>query len=507
MIQETRKGSRPRNSLWFVEAIMNLIKGNSVHKTAIGVIALFFFLSGQASSQTSQTLYDAASQSNSIQDLGYSARSVILGPAFVGVADDTSALFNNPAGLASLIRAQVAFDSYFGLVDAAQETGVLAIPAGSFGGIGLAGSYLDYGTFEGRDTSGSLTPSYSAGRFGFQAGWGITLLKGFAAGTALHYSQQEIVGSSYSFLTADVGVLLNPWKGWKIGLDYLAPGWGSFGSPLVSVLKTGASWDFSLDSSTKILTALGNALQSNSLDYLQAGIEASYRHMYFLRAGYQIPFNDNGYEGFSNISIGAGIILSDFGLDYAYTPSGNLSDSNRFSLSYFLGQRPKNSRSVLAPSNAQSLSNSQSKRTPGTSASLTGMSVPLSPTQAGGNGSSLPTSTVITVPSTPSTVAAPQTEKDREAGNSLALHFDIPADFTSQGDQMATQGHLVEALVLYQKAVQQDPQNLQAWWKMGKIYYQANRKTDAIQCFQKVLDLRPDDQALKVWLNKYRASP
>ena len=470
------------------------------------MLVFFVFLEGQAWSQTSEVVYNAGAQANSVADLGYSARSAVLGPAFVAVADDASALFENPAGLAFLSRAEAAFHSYFGLVDAAQETAVLGLPLGAGGGIGLAGSYLDYGAFEGRDASGSLAPDYSPDRFGFQAGWGINLFDGLALGTALHYSRQDITGNSYSFFTGDVGALLGAWKGWKIGLDYLVPGWGSLGSPLVSVFRAGASCDIPLDSSLGVLVALGNSLQSNSLDYLQGGIEASYRSMYFLRVGYQVPFNDNGYDGFSNVSFGAGIILSDFGLDYAYSPSGSIADSNRFSLTYYFGQKPKNTVPISASSSTSSPSNPLLK---GVSASSPGSSgiTALSQSSTLSGSVSAPASTAVTIESPPSPGTPPKIEKGQDAGKSLTLHFDIPADYASQGNQMEAQGKHEEALGLYQQAVQQDPQNVQAWWAMGNIYYGLKQKTDMIRCFKKALELRPDNQALQQWLEKYEATP
>ncbi len=479
---------------------MNLRKFVSL-QALTGLLPGLLALSGAAWAQTSQTVTSAAGQAESVADLGYSARSAVLGPAFTAVADDTSALFENPAGLASLSRSQAAFHSYLGLVDAAQEMAVLGLPLGGGGGLGLAASYLDYGAFQGRDASGSLAANYSAGRIGLQAGWGMSPFPGSSVGLALHYSQQDITGTSYSFLTADGGVLLAPWKGWKIGLDYLAPGWGSLGDPLVSVFKAGLSWNLPLDPSFGLLTALGNALQSNTLDYLQAGLEASFHSTCFLRLGYQIPFNDDGYDGFSDVSMGAGLAFSDFTLDYAYTPAGNLSDSNRFSLTYYFGQpqEPAN------PSVSQAPSLNNTPKPPAQDPAAFPPPIPQGtavPTTV-----SSPVTTVVTLQATPAQAGGPSTQTGGNDKNSLALHFDIPPDFTSQGEQMAAQGKYVQALQLYQQAVQEDPQNAQAWWDMGAVYYKTGQKTYAAACFQKVLELRPGYQTLRQWLEKYQATP
>lgn len=101
--------------------------------------------------------------------------------------------------------------------------------------------------------------------------------------------------------------------------------------------------------------------------------------------------------------------------------------------------------------------------------------------------------------------ASPQTETGKEGKNSLTLKFDIPADFTSQGDQLEAQGQHADALRLYRQTVNQDPQNVTAWWDMGKVYGELGKRDYAIRCFEKVLELRPDNKALREWLDKYKA--
>src|SRR5579885_800913 len=98
---------------------------------------IFFGFAARAGAQTSQTFFSPSGQINSIDYSNYSARTFVFGPAFTAVADDTSALFSNPAGLASLGSGQIALHSYLGLGDAVQETAVVGLPI-SLGGIALA---------------------------------------------------------------------------------------------------------------------------------------------------------------------------------------------------------------------------------------------------------------------------------------------------------------------------------------------------------------------------------
>lgn len=470
---------------------------------------MLFGFAPRAGAQTSQTFFSPSGQINSIDYSNYSARTFVFGPAFTAVADDTSALFSNPAGLASLGRGQVALHSYLGLGDAAQETAVVGLPI-SLGGIALAGNYLNYGTFEGRDASGSLLPSYGADRIGFQGGWGTDLTKGFSLGLALHYSQQDLVGSSYSFLVPEVGILVEPFPNWKIGLDYLSPGLSSSAFSMLSTFRAGLSWNAPLDSSAKFLFALGNSLQSDAFDQFQAGAEFSYRSTYFLRAGYRVPLNDNGFYGFSDVSFGAGVDLGGFSLDYAYSPSADLGDSNRFSLTYCFGGETSSSSRASGTTGTETGIGASGKISPASRGLVGGRGPGPVPQGLGAVSTGFlesSRSSAVTVFAQPPQLsgAAPQTEKGDESKNSLTLKFDIPADFTSQGDQMEAQGRNTEALRLYRQAVQQDPQNVSAWWAMGNIYCKFGQKAYAIRCFSRVLELRPDNGALKDWLAKYKA--
>jgi Flp pilus assembly protein TadD len=87
---------------------------------------------------------------------------------------------------------------------------------------------------------------------------------------------------------------------------------------------------------------------------------------------------------------------------------------------------------------------------------------------------------------------------------------------------------LTPALPFLEKAVKNDPADIEAWYKRGTIFRLFNRKTDALACFDKILALAPDDEqslamagmlnqefdrpeaAMKIWrhaqaLNPYRS--
>jgi hypothetical protein len=465
------------------------------------LVSWFFFFGHGLWAQVVQTSYATAGQFNLRDEMDLPPRTAAMGGAFVGVADDASALLFNPAGLSTLNKGEIKLLSDFGWVNTFQETALLGLPLGQWGGIGFAASYLTYGTLEGRDDSGNIAPTYNADAASLQAGWGLGLSDKLALGLALHETQQNLAGAGYSFFLIDVGFLARPLEGLRLGLDYAGAGWGSWNGQQVSTVKVGGSFGSDLDSSIHLLAAVGEDFQSDSVDYLRTGLEVSYQSRFFLRAGYQADLNNPGYSGFS---MGAGLALDGFALDYAYLPYSELGDTNRFSLTYFF-EAP-----APHPGGSSTTSGKTQEPLPGTSAATTKKEAPQSGTLKPGAGGQ---ETAMAVSQTPppllqvkenGSVSSTSSTSEGSAKDSLTLQFDIPPDYLAKGDRLEAQGLHSEAIASYRKAIQQDNQNIKAWWALGREYFLQGRKDFAVQCFEKVLVLRPDNTALKKWLDGYK---
>jgi tetratricopeptide (TPR) repeat protein len=490
------KGRKPHGFFCLGPGFLRLLRGFAV--------SLLLFCIGCLSlvrAQVSQTTSTPASQFNPLDNTNVPARVAAMGSAFVGVADGPSALFFNPAGLASQSHGEIALVSSLGWLDTFRETAVVGLPLARAGGMALSGSYFGYGSFVGRDEAGSLAPDYSADLLTFQAGWGIEFLPQLALGLGAAEWQQTIAGSSYSFLLPDLGVLWRPTESLKLGLDYANPVWGSWKGSLVSTLKAGASWEATLDSATRFLAAVGGSVESNSVDGLQAGVEVSYQSRFFLRAGYQTLLNGQGYGGFS---VGAGAALAGIVLDYAYSPYGDLGDTHRFSISYpFETSAPSNP--ALGSQAKGGTAKPAGETGSGTSGPASAPSNPGTGNAPGTAGATMPAAPVTVFSAGPPSVRTPSPDTGKKDQDRLTLRFDMPADFTSQGDAMAAQGRPSDAIDLYQQALQQDPHDILAWWGLGNVYYQTKQKADAVRCFQKVLELKPDNKSMEAWLEKYKS--
>jgi hypothetical protein len=328
--------------------------GSFERKLLVGISGLIL-LYGAVSlvcAQTSQTPTSAEGSMNALEQINWSARAAIFGTSFTAVADDPSALFLNPAGLAFQPEASIALNSYLGWTGIFQETVLASIPLGPWGGVGLSGGYLGYGSFEGWDAMGSPAPNYSADIKNFDLGWGGSFSSSIAFGAAFHASEETLAGIGYFLWSPEVGVLLQPLAQISLGLDYAGAGGGTWTGSKVSTWKSGFSWKFPLDESVQVLSAFGFSAQSDSFDAAQVASEVSVEKSFFIRAGYGAPLQGNGDGGFSGLSLGAGLVLDDFQLDYAYLPGGELGDSNVFNLTYWFVPQPPSIPHQQVPGNS-----------------------------------------------------------------------------------------------------------------------------------------------------------
>ncbi|HEY5038009.1 MAG TPA: tetratricopeptide repeat protein, partial [bacterium] len=318
------------------------------------------------------------------------------------------------------------------------------------GGLAFALSYINWGSLDLRDSTGTSQGSFNDTDIALTAGLGMELAPRVSAGVALRATQQKVVNDLYTSLAGDLGLLWIPEKNLRFGVAYSNLGTPVGGNPLTGELKGGGSVLFELNPQARFLTALSVSWLSSGLTSAQAGGEVVFGQRWAIRAGYQLPFFDNQISGFTNFSAGVGIKFSTFTLDYAFLPFGDLGSSHRISLAYQF-ELPKEVVKVQMP--------------------------------------------VTVVQPPPESMVPP---KDVE------VHFKIFTDTLSPGRELEKEGKPLEAMRAYVEAIKSDPQNSQLWSALGRLYYQMGKRIYAIQCFEKVLKIQPDNPALRVWLERYK---
>ncbi len=286
--------------------------------------------------------------------IGIGPRAIAMGSAFTSVANDASAMYWNPAGIAQIKKYQAIFSynkmfagislNYFGVV----------IPAGNIGVFGINVTALNVGQME---ITTELQPDgtgqkFSANSYAFGLTYARHVTEMFIVGVNAKYIQENISNSNASGFAFDIGtIFITPFYGVRFsssisnygtkmhmtgrdmlvqhGLDpqrhgsnsslnaYIAT--GRFELPLR--LQVGLSRDFHFMKNQRFTLAVDANYPNDNSQWLNVGGELSlFNDLISIRGGYKTLFLKNSKEG---LTFGFGIKYSEFRylnfeFDYAY---------------------------------------------------------------------------------------------------------------------------------------------------------------------------------------------
>ncbi len=266
-----------------------------------------------------------------VLELGVGARACAMGEAFTGVADDFSAVYWNPAGIAQIKDLEFNFmhNDWFQGIQYEFVSTVLPLEE-ELGAIGLSGIILKVDDMVGRDTSGNFTSNFEGKDsilcLSFGQMWTDELMFGatikqinlklendktdeFAFDVGGLYKFQDIglrlgaviqnIGKKMKFIEKDEDLPLN----FKLGISYKIP-----------TRRTLLTLDLNKSIASDIKFNLGAEMILSSILKLRFGYNST---------------NDAG----SGFTTGIGFKIKDIiELDYAYIPYGELGDTSRISL-------------------------------------------------------------------------------------------------------------------------------------------------------------------------------
>lgn len=294
-------------------------------------------------------------------------RAIAMGGAFVATADDITALYWNPAGIAHTERNGALFSHTQWFADISYNWAGAAITLGDMGALGVSVTYLDYGDIE----VTTLTEQEGTGEFYSPSDMAIgltyayNLTDRFSFGATAKYVQQTIWNSTASTVAFDLGVLFHSdIYGLRIGASItnfgddmkmdgkdlyvqhdVAGGIEGNNDQILAKLETeefpipltfrvGVAMDL-LNTEDHRFTIAMDALHPNDNDEsLSVGAEYQIMNLVSLRGGYKSLFLDRSEEG---LTLGVGLnydFAPNFGImfDYAYQDFGILEESQHFSL-------------------------------------------------------------------------------------------------------------------------------------------------------------------------------
>ena len=288
---------------------------------------------------------------------GADARAAGMGNAVGAAADDASGVYWNPADLAGLHYRDATFthtasyqNTFYDFLAYAQP---IEIRSGSgrerdlmpdqLGTIAVSIQYQNAGKISevdnaGNPTGGSFTPQ----DFAATVGWGAELLRGLDAGISVKYVSTQIEKSAATG-AVDFGAR---WRAQvpQTEIDYSLSGavrnvggtlkLNDGSDPLPMIIVIGQA----LHPVHSLTIDLDVNVPRDASPYVSVGAEwrapMTEGLTAALRAGYDGRMRSSAVGGTTGITVGGGLGFQRLGFDYAWTPAGDLGNTQKLSLSY-----------------------------------------------------------------------------------------------------------------------------------------------------------------------------
>jgi hypothetical protein len=284
----------------------------------------------------------AGTSSGQFLKIASGARGAALGEAYAAMADDAFALDWNPAGLIHVKTNSMALMHAPYLTDTFVDYFAYAETAGEVGAWGVSFKYMNYGKLDKTDSSGmdlgSFAPNDMAANVGFACyitGFNKEPEERFVLGATGKFVKSKIL-SDDSTVSADIGLNMpylidNRFRVSLVTQNIMGSlRYDKEEAPLPMIVRLGTL--------TKVGDHLGVTADviavNDSLPFLAMGAEVTipvYERLdVALRAGFNTrAISDMG--GARNFSLGGGLRLGGYHLDYAFSPFGDLGTVHRIS--------------------------------------------------------------------------------------------------------------------------------------------------------------------------------
>ena len=305
------------------------------------VVAVLVLLSLPLSSEAAQVFEKVGTLGGQSLKIGVGARAAGMGEAYVAIADDATAVYWNPAGIARLSGqsisinhtawpANVLFDQAAYVFSVKWIPGMLGVNvrALTMSRDIVRTTYLPEGTGE----------TFDAGEWAYGVTYARALTDKFSAGFSINYVQTglaDVKGTSTTFdfgTLYDVGIL-----GAKIGMAIQ-----NVGSDMTFIdekvkmpvfFRVGGSLDVLKMGENKLITAAEFTHPPDNSEKLNLGAEYAFHDYLFLRGGYKMNYDTEGLTAGFGVKFPLTLVKSSVArLDYAYQDMNYLSAAHRVSL-------------------------------------------------------------------------------------------------------------------------------------------------------------------------------
>ncbi len=267
------------------------------------------------------------------------ARSAGMAGAMVSVTPDLNAMQFNPAGLAAFSQRTGSFSYLKHLLDFNSGAISFVQPQIGPGNIGVAISYMDYGSFDKRDQNNQDLGDFRAGSIAFTGAYAMQPLPNLFAGVAAKYIRATIDSYASDAVAVDGGIIYRfPAQKLSVAASFANSGkvltsFISEKDPMPSVVRFGLSKSLA---HLPLMVSLQLYKYSDEAWHGALGGEFTLTENVFLRLGYDQAGRDLQVDAssdrFAGAALGLGAIWRNLQVDYAYSSMGALGALNRFTL-------------------------------------------------------------------------------------------------------------------------------------------------------------------------------
>ncbi len=329
------------------------------------VMLLFFVL--YAPAQSGGDVTNVATTSAPFLEIGVGARAIGMGGAFVATANDVSALYWNPSGIARQHRPAIIFVHTNWIADVSFDYAGAIVPLGRAGTLGASITSLSMEDMLVRtvDQPEGTGEYFQVNDMAIALSYGFNLTERFSIGFTGKYVHQKIWKEGAQGFALDIGTLFTTGlNNMRIGasltnfgsdlqmtgddlLVYHDPDPNQLGNndrifaeyqtqkwPLPLNFQAGLAMEVFQTNSNRLTVATEAMHPINNTESMHLGMEYAFKELFFLRGGYRNLFLQDSEEGYT---LGAGFssrLMNNFRvtLDYAYADFGRLNNAQRFSL-------------------------------------------------------------------------------------------------------------------------------------------------------------------------------